>query len=140
MVYFWITKNCQFLLRYVALDIMDVKREDSGTYVLHASNALGKQEARIDLKVDAHAQAVDTSTLHAKSLAETKKFEMKQTSTLVQESVQAPKSKPVFVTPLQEPQPVTEGQNIHLEARLEPIGDPSVKVCTISKSPFVIYM
>merc|ERR1719367_154277 len=81
---------------YVALDIMDVKREDSGTYVLHASNALGKQEARIDLKVDAHAQAVDTSTLHAKSLAETKKFEMKQTSTLVEQSVQAPKSKPVF--------------------------------------------
>ena len=109
---------------------MDVKKEDSGTYVLHASNALGKQEASIDLKVDAHAQAVDTSTMHAKSLAETKKFEMKQTSsTLVsQETVQVAKSKPVFVTPLKEPQPVTEGQNIHLEARLEPIGDPSIKV------------
>jgi titin len=109
---------------------MDVKREDSGTYVLQASNALGQEEARIDLKVEAHAQAVDTTTMHAKSLAETKKFEMKQTSSVVmqQESVQIAQSKPVFVTPLKEPQPVTEGQNIHLEARLEPIGDPSVKV------------
>ena len=35
---------------------------------------------------------------------------------------------PVFKTPLQDPQPVVEGQNIHLEARLEPIGDPSMKV------------
>ena len=76
--------------------------------------------------------AVDTSTMHAKSLAETKKFEMKQTSSssmmMQQETVQVCKSKPIFVTPLKEPQPVVEGQNIHLEARLEPIGDPSVKV------------
>ena len=109
---------------------MDVKREDSGTYVLHASNALGQEQASIDLKVEAHAQAVDTTTMHAKSLAETKKFEMKQTSSvsMQQETVQIAQSKPVFVTPLKEPQPVTEGQNIHLEARLEPIGDPSIKV------------
>ena len=38
------------------------------------------------------------------------------------------KSKPVFVTPLQDAAPTSEGQNIHLEARLEPIGDPSIKV------------
>ena len=41
---------------YVALDIMDVKKEDAGTYVLHVSNALGQQEASIDCKVEAHAQ------------------------------------------------------------------------------------
>merc|ERR1712223_2297961 len=89
---------------YVALDIMDVKKEDAGTYVLHVSNALGQQEASIDCKVEAHAQAVDTSTMHAKSLAETKKFEMKQTSSssmmMQQETVQVCKSKPIFVTPL----------------------------------------
>lgn len=35
---------------------------------------------------------------------------------------------PVFKTTLVDPEPVSEGKNIHLEARLEPIGDPSMKV------------
>ena len=113
---------------YVALDIMDVKKEDAGTYVLVASNALGRQEAKIDLRVDSHAQTVDTSTMHAKTLEETKKFEMKQTMSAVQSVPEVSKSKPVFVTPLKDTQPASEGQNIHLEARLEPIGDPSIKV------------
>ena len=39
-----------------------------------------------------------------------------------------PQSPPLFRTPLQNPQPMMEGQNIHLEARLEPIGDPNMKV------------
>ena len=119
---------------YVALDILDVKKEDAGTYVLVASNALGRQEAQIDLKVDAHAQTVDTSTIHAKTLQETQRFEMKhETSSSMRmqsssEQVQMSMAPPIFKTPLQDPQPVVEGQNIHLEARLEPINDPSMKV------------
>ena len=119
---------------YVALDILDVKKEDAGTYVLVASNALGRQEAKIDLKVEAQVRAVDTTTIHAKTLEETKRFEMKQTSMTSSSSmqmateVQMSKSPPVFKTPLTDPQPVVEGQNIHLEARLEPIGDPTMKV------------
>lgn len=38
------------------------------------------------------------------------------------------KSKPIFVQPLSDPQPVGEGKNIHLECRLEPLGDPSMRV------------
>ncbi len=118
---------------YVALDIMDVKREDSGSYKLIASNALGRQEASIDLKVEAHAQSVDTTTMHAKTLEATQKFEMKSTSTMSTmmqgQELTVSKSKPVFVTPLKDPpSDVLEGQNIHLEARLEPIGDPNLKV------------
>ena len=119
---------------YVALDILDVKKEDAGTYVLVASNALGRQEAQIDLKVDAHAQTVDTTTIHAKTLQETQRFEMKhETSSSMRmqsssEQVQMSMAPPIFKTPLQDPQPVVEGQNIHLEARLEPINDPSMKV------------
>ena len=109
---------------------MDVKKEDAGSYQLVASNALGRQEASIDLKVEAHAQSVDTTTMHAKTLEETRRFEMTKksslTSTVMEMNVS--KSKPVFVTTLQDPQPVVEGQNIHLEARLEPIGDPTIKV------------
>lgn len=38
------------------------------------------------------------------------------------------KSKPIFVVPLSDPRPVTEGRNVHLECRLEPMGDPTMRV------------
>lgn len=38
------------------------------------------------------------------------------------------KSKPIFVVPLTDPQPVSEGRNVHLECRLEPMGDPTMRV------------
>lgn len=38
------------------------------------------------------------------------------------------KSKPIFVQPLSDPRPVGEGKNIHLECRLEPLGDPTMRV------------
>jgi len=115
---------------YVAIDIIDAKREDTGTYTLIASNALGSQRTTVDLKVDSHSQYVDHSTIHAKTVEETRKFEMKQE---VRQELVVPQevtslSKPIFRTPLQDPQPVMEGQNIHLEARLEPIGDPFMRV------------
>jgi len=38
------------------------------------------------------------------------------------------KSKPIFVQPLSDPKPIGEGRNIHLECRLEPMGDPTMRV------------
>lgn len=38
------------------------------------------------------------------------------------------RSKPIFTTLLNDPQPVYEGQNIHLECKLEPINDPTMRV------------
>ncbi len=113
---------------YVALDIMDVKKEDAGTYTLTASNALGKQEVTVDLRVEGHAQTVDTTTMHAKTLEETARFEQKSVQSTVVETVQTSVSPPIFRVPLMDAPPTNEGQNIHLEARLEPVNDPSMKV------------
>ena len=63
---------------YVAIDILDATKGDAGTYTLVASNALGSQQASVELRVDAHRQAVDTSTIHTKAVEETRRFEMKQ--------------------------------------------------------------
>ena len=111
---------------YVALDINDARREDSGTYTLVATNILGTEKAEVTLNVNAHAQ-VDYSTLHSKTMQETAKFEAKQEIRQEFEEVAA-HGPPVFKTTLVSPEPVTDGKNIHLEARLEPIGDPSMKV------------
>jgi len=111
---------------YVALDINDARKEDSGTYTLVATNILGTEKAEVTLNVNAHAQ-VDYSTLHSKTMQETAKFETKQEIRQEFEEVAA-HGPPVFKTTLVSPEPVTDGKNIHLEARLEPIGDPSMKV------------
>ena len=112
---------------YVALDIHNVKKEDSGVYTLMASNVLGTEKAEVELRVDAHA-AVDFSTVHSKALEETQRFESKQVVKQEFEEVVSSGGPPVFKTTLVDPEAVSEGKNIHLEARLEPIGDPSMKV------------
>lgn len=38
------------------------------------------------------------------------------------------KSKPIFTQPLNEFPPINEGKNVHLECRLEPMGDPTMRV------------
>ena len=111
---------------YVALDINDARKEDSGTYTLVATNVLGTEKAEVKLNVNAHAQ-VDYSSMHSKTVQETAKFETKQE--IKQEFTEVTAhGPPAFKTTLQSPDPVSDGQNIHLEARLEPIGDPSMKV------------
>lgn len=112
---------------YVAIDILDVHKEDAGRYTLVAKNSLGSEQAHIDLRVEAHAQSVDHSTMHAKTVEETRKFEIKQQRQELPD-IPVSQSRPIFKTPLQNPKPVLEGQNIHLEARLEPIGDPTMKI------------
>merc|ERR1719232_565996 len=111
---------------YVAIDIADARKEDSGTYTLLATNILGTQKAEVQLNVDSHAQ-VDYSSMHSKTVQETARFETKQEIKQEFEEIVS-HGPPVFKTTLQNPQPVSEGQNIHLEARLEPIGDPSMRV------------
>merc|ERR1719495_1374087 len=61
---------------YVALDINDVKKEDSGVYTLVATNVLGTERADVELRVDAHAK-VDYSSMHSNAVAETARFETK---------------------------------------------------------------
>ena len=112
---------------YVALDIHNVKKEDSGVYTLVATNVLGTEKANVELRVDAHA-AVDFSSFHSKAYEETQRFESKQVVKQEFEEVVSSGGPPVFKTTLVDPEPVGEGKNIHLEARLEPIGDPSMKV------------
>ncbi len=123
---------------YVALDILDATAEDSGQYTLVARNLLGSEQASVNLRVDAHHRGVDESTIHVKAIEETKRFEMKQDSK-VELEIPGPQSKPVFRTTLVDPEPVIEGQNIHLEARLEPIGDHTMKASTLYKALYVMF-
>ncbi|XP_043190339.1 titin-like isoform X4 [Amphibalanus amphitrite] len=112
---------------YVALDITGAKPEDAGTYTLVARNALGQAETQAQMKVEAR-QAVDTSSMHRGVVEKTAQMEK---SKFVEPSYDIGdycKSKPVFIEPLKDQPPQAEGRGVHLECRLEPLNDPTMKV------------
>lgn len=72
--------------------------------------------------------SIDTSSMHHGSYEKTKRLESGKFVEPQYEIEEISKSKPIFITPLNDPKPVSEGKNIHLECRLEPMGDPTMRV------------
>ena len=136
---------------YVALDILDVRSEDAGTYTVVARNALGEAQSETTMEVETRS-SIDTTSMHRGAYDKAQRLEQSKfqvTVHLLNKSAptggyklvllvytQEPqynieeisKSRPIFVIPLSEPRPVNEGRNVHLECRLEPMGDPTMRV------------
>lgn len=111
---------------YVAMDILDVRGEDSGTYTLVAANAAGQAQVDAQMIVETRS-AIDTTSMHHV----VERTQQKQETQFVEPQYQIEelcKSKPIFTQLLSDPQPVGEGRNIHLECKLEPLGDPTMRV------------
>lgn len=72
--------------------------------------------------------SIDTSSMHKGIYEKTQKLESSKFVEPQYEIEEISKSKPYFVQPLSDPKPVNEGKNIHLECRLEPLGDPTMRV------------
>lgn len=110
---------------YVALDILYTYPEDSGTYMCKATNALG--------------EAVNTSTISVSSKRSIymdcnnpdgwEKIRALESHVQIRpETEEEPAGPPRFVTQLQGTTKLVEGQTAHLEARVEPINDPKLRV------------
>ncbi|XP_054275488.1 titin isoform X3 [Macrosteles quadrilineatus] len=112
---------------YVALDILGVRAEDAGTYTVVARNALGEAQLSASMVVETRA-SIDTSSMHRGTYEKTQRLETGKFVEPHYEIEEISKSKPIFVTPLSDPKPLGEGKNIHLECRLEPMGDPTMRV------------
>lgn len=72
--------------------------------------------------------SIDTSSMHRGLYEKTKQMEGSKHVEPQYDIEEISKSKPIFVQPLSDPKPIHEGKNIHLECRLEPMGDPSMRV------------
>lgn len=72
--------------------------------------------------------SIDTRSMHRGAYDKTKHMEESKFIEPQYEIEEISKSKPIFVQPLSDPAPVSEGRNIHLECRLEPMGDPTMRV------------
>ncbi|XP_035212215.1 LOW QUALITY PROTEIN: titin-like, partial [Stegodyphus dumicola] len=112
---------------YVALDILYVFPEDTGTFTVVAKNSIGQATLSKQVHVQAKT-SVDTSTIHE---IEEKKIEYLErpphvdTDRFIEE---ISKTKPYFPITLHSPKPLREGERVHLECRVEPVGDPTLKI------------
>ncbi|KAK3888336.1 hypothetical protein Pcinc_007597 [Petrolisthes cinctipes] len=111
---------------YVSLDISDIRQSDAGQYTVVARNALGQAQMSTVMTVETRS-AIDTTTMHEVTLDKTAALERRHQEPHY-DIEELAKSKPEFVLPLQDPKPLVEGKNVHLEARLEPMNDPTMKV------------
>ncbi|XP_033210459.1 titin [Belonocnema kinseyi] len=112
---------------YVAIDVLQVRPEDAGTYTVVARNTLGEAQLSASMVVETRS-SIDTSSMHHGAYEKTQRFEDSKFVEPQYHIEEISKSKPIFVQPLSDPKPVSEGKNIHLECRLEPMGDPTMRV------------
>ncbi|KAG7174091.1 Titin-like 19 [Homarus americanus] len=111
---------------YVSLDISDVRQSDAGQYTVVARNSLGQAQMSTVMNVETRS-AIDTTSMHEVSLSKTAALEHRHREPQY-DIEELTKSKPEFTQLLQDPKPLPEGKNVHLEARLEPMNDPTMKV------------
>lgn len=111
---------------YVALDIIDLIAEDSGTYTCRAVNFAGSDETQCTLGCRSTEQIL-TVTQNEAGLEQIQYLEDRsryQRSEVIDETS---KQTPVFTTSLKNVD-IKEGQRAHFECRLIPVSDPTLKV------------
>jgi titin len=102
-----------------------VTANDQGVYVCRATNALGQAETNAQVEVITRNNVV-TETEHEAAMSQISYLETVKTGRASEEE-QAVRQPPNFTKPLKDME-VSEGKNVHLEARLMPTGDSTMKV------------
>lgn len=102
---------------YVALDILSAQVTDTGTYTVVLSNKGGAVNSSSSVMV--HALKVERR--------ESPELYKAPQRVVEQEEEVAPRGPPVFMKPLKNMQSI-ELSNVHLETRLGPVGDPTMRV------------
>lgn len=111
---------------YVTLDIMKVIPEDSGVYTCKAINKAGEAVSSISLKVKAGSAIVgDAIQPDAWQKIQLKEAEMNKVPEMFIDTT--PQQAPVFTTHLKSYDKLAEGQNVFLEAQVEPRADPNLR-------------
>lgn len=111
---------------YVALDIVDLIAEDSGTYTCRAVNAIGSDETTCTLQCSVSA-TIQTGTQNESGLQQIHYLEDRSKYQRSEEVEEVTKQVPIFTTSLKNVE-IKEGQRAHFECRLIPVSDPTMKV------------
>ncbi|VDP08349.1 unnamed protein product [Soboliphyme baturini] len=112
---------------FCVFDIIGMTAEDSGEYKCVATNESGTDSTSTTLQ----CQPKGSLFLEPISIEKAKAVHDLEES-LVKVPAEAPPEKPqmapVFLKPLQNPPPLQEGDNAHLEATISPVNDPNLKI------------
>lgn len=112
---------------FVSLDISSVVSEDSGIYMCKAINLAGEAVSSTGMKVKAKSSIVgDTLSPESWQQIQLKEAAMNRVPEMFVDAT--PQQAPVFTTHLQSYEKLVEGQNIQLEAQVEPRADPNLKI------------
>jgi len=109
----------------VTLDISSLRPADEGNYECRATNALGSATTTASVKVHARGTLMLDSQ-HPEGMRKITALEMGKAKRQLSEAAQA-FEKPAFLTPLTGTSEVAESRNAHMECRVVPVGDPSMK-------------
>uniref|UniRef100_A0A1B6D7W5 Ig-like domain-containing protein n=2 Tax=Clastoptera arizonana TaxID=38151 RepID=A0A1B6D7W5_9HEMI len=110
---------------FVALDVLYAYPEDSGTYMCKARNAVGEAVTTCSVTVDSKS-GLQLDTLDEQRLKKIRDLESYEQPR--KEEVEPIGQPPVFITPLNSLQGLKEGDHAHLECRVEPVNDPTMKI------------
>ncbi|CAD5224123.1 unnamed protein product [Bursaphelenchus okinawaensis] len=117
-----------FEFGFVTLRITGVIPEDSGTYTVVARNALGENRKQCNLTVNGY-DAIVSKTQHEEALGKIEYLENLNKYAREEVVDAEPESGPQFVQPLPgDVGEVEEGEPLHLECKVEPVSDNTLKV------------
>lgn len=111
---------------YVALDVLHVYGEDSGTYMCKATNLVGEAINTCNVNCT-NRRSIILDTQHPDGLEKIQKLEG-QVRPGRQEIEEPELMPPRFVTELRGKTELVEGQTAHFEAQVEPIHDPNLRI------------
>lgn len=121
-----------FNFGYVSLNIMHLRAEDAGSYTVRAVNRLGEAISTSTIRVISRNTVtadlgIPEQQRYIEKVEELEAYQKHQHQKYVQE-VPESLSPPVFKTPIKDQLNIKEGGYAHFEARLEPVGDSTLKV------------
>uniref|UniRef100_T1GD99 Ig-like domain-containing protein n=1 Tax=Megaselia scalaris TaxID=36166 RepID=T1GD99_MEGSC len=112
---------------FVTLDISSVVQEDSGVYMCRAFNAAGEAVSSTAMKVKTKSSIVGEPLIpESWEAVRLKEAAMNRVPVPFVDST--PQQAPVFTTHLTSHDKLTEGQNIRLEAQVEPRADANLRI------------
>merc|ERR1712128_271396 len=112
---------------FVALDLKYTRPSDAGKYSIRAHNALGEASVSGNMKVISGKGGAEMESMHGEALQKIAYLERNKAKNDLNEE-DAPQHAPQFVAQLQGKTQLLEGQNGHLECRIDPYPDATLKV------------
>ena len=121
-----------FNFGYVSLNISQLRSEDSGTYTVRSSNKYGQDKTSSVLKVLSRSSVtsdlgIPEQQRYIDSVEQLESLQSRQHRKYVREIPECTE-RPTFKTMLKDQNQIKEGGFAHFEARIDPIGDPTMKI------------